>query len=268
MVNARNVRHRAKTGVERALHHTPAGPRMKYRAELQHWQDELAHLSDWFVTGHRDWWGIRPPHAEQKLETADVWSVNAIMTMHHLRPSYLEELQTTADAFAGERVLEVGCGPLAPVLQFEGCDRHALDPLNGRYVDAGWPLYGLDAKFVTAGAERMPYPDAWFDSVISVNALDHVDDFERSAAEIVRVLRPGGRLMFEVEYHEPTVTEPLKLDDRRVTAAFEGVDLLKAREIRSPELFANLAQRFDLSESVIPSLGSGEIYAAWHGVRR
>jgi ubiquinone/menaquinone biosynthesis C-methylase UbiE len=53
----------------------------------------------------------------------------------------------------------------------------------------------------------MPYPDAYFDAVISVNALDHVDDFERVASEMQRVLRKGGGIYFEVECHAPAVTE-------------------------------------------------------------
>lgn len=262
---AQRINHRLRMGVDRAMQHTPAGARRKYRAEMQHWRDELAHLNDWFTEGTRDWWGIPAPTAEQKAASSGVWSADAILTMHALRPSYHEELQLRPDALAGERVLEVGCGPLAPVLSFDHCERHGLDPLIDQYTAAGWPLYALDTTFVNAGAERMPYPDSYFDTVISVNALDHVDDFEQSASEIQRVLKPGGRIMFEVEYHEPTITEPLKLDDSRIAQAFHGVSMSKVREVSAHELFANLVTRYGLNSDVMPNLGSCEQYALWHG---
>ena len=239
----------------------------KEAAELAHWRHELEHLRRWFIDGTEDWWGLPAPSDEQKLTASDLWATNGILTMHHLRATYWEELQLDGEALDGERVLEVGCGPLAPVLQFRGCERHGLDILIDAYLNAGWPLFDLDVRFVDAPAERMPYPDGWFDSVISVNALDHVDDFEATCREMERVLRPGGRMRFNVEYHKPTVTEPLELDDRRVEAAFERVPVRKVREVSAPELFRGIGERFGLPSSAPPQLGSGERYALWTGVK-
>ncbi len=39
-----------------------------------------------------------------------------------MSPSYLVELQLGADAFAGKRVLEIGCGPV-PILPFDDCEQ-------------------------------------------------------------------------------------------------------------------------------------------------
>ena len=42
-----------------------------------------------------------------------------------------------------------------------------------------------------------------------INSLDHVDDLERTVAEIKRITRPGGHVVLAVEVgHEPTWTEP------------------------------------------------------------
>src|SRR4051812_23443438 len=71
----------------------------KYDAELTYWRGELQHLREWFEDGTRDWWGIPAPTGTQKRAPSDVWSVNAIYTMHALRPSYHEELQLDRDAF-------------------------------------------------------------------------------------------------------------------------------------------------------------------------
>jgi SAM-dependent methyltransferase len=197
----------------------------KYDAELNYWRGEMINLGKWYRDGTIDWWGIRPPTEAQKLNLSSSWVVNAVYTMHALRPSYTEELQVDRSHFAGRKVLEIGNGPLAPILQFEGCERHCVDPLNNLYVEAGWPLFDYDIKFLSVGAESLPYPDNHFDAVISVNALDHVDDFDRVAGEMQRVLKPDGEMLFEVEYHAPTVTEPLALDDNYIRRAFSRCHL-------------------------------------------
>ncbi len=47
-----------------------------------------------------------------------------------------------------------------------------------------------------AGAESLPFDDATFDAVVSTLVLCTVDDIAATLAEIRRVLRPGGRLLF------------------------------------------------------------------------
>jgi ubiquinone/menaquinone biosynthesis C-methylase UbiE len=51
------------------------------------------------------------------------------------------------------------------------------------------------AEFVQAPAEDLPFGDASFDTVVSTLVLCGVD-VDRSLAELRRVLRPGGRLLF------------------------------------------------------------------------
>lgn len=50
-----------------------------------------------------------------------------------------------------------------------------------------------DASFQLAACEELPYPDDRFDFVLSHEVLEHVRDDRAAAAEIVRVLKPGGR---------------------------------------------------------------------------
>jgi len=51
-------------------------------------------------------------------------------------------------------------------------------------------LVGGDVHRVEA--DRMPFPDAAFDRVVVVDLLEHVADDVRCAAELHRILRPGG----------------------------------------------------------------------------
>ena len=241
--------------------------RRKYESELSYWRTELVHLEEWFVRGTRDWWGLRPPREDQKCRISELWVMNAIATRNVLRPSYLEKLKLEADCFTGKRVLEVGSGPTAPILQFTNCERHCVDPLVNVYMEAGWPLFAYDAKFINTGGESLPYPDEYFDAVISVNALDHVEDFERVAAEMQRVLKRGGGTYFETEYHTPTVTEPIRLNDARVIGAFSKCDLKMVLDRTGREVFEALMKRFDLQPFDYYHFDA-ERFCTWHGIRR
>lgn len=266
----RTIRRRIKAPADQLLRRVNPSYRLKRKhdAEIFYWKSELKHLKEWFQDGSTDWWGMRPPTPEQKLNVSELWIVNAVMTMHYLRPSYAEELRIKPDCFTGKRVLEVGSGPLAPILQFSDCIRHCIDPLSNMYLAAGWPLFEYDAKFINIAGEALPYPDGYFDAAISVNALDHVDDFERVVSQIQRVLRKGGGVYFEVEYHEPTVTEPIKLNDSRVMKAFSECQLEMIVNRTGREMFEALVKRFDLLPNQFERFGDAERFVTWHGVRR
>ena len=55
---------------------------------------------------------------------------------------------------------------------------------------------GREARIVDAPAERLPFPDASVDTVVSTLVLCTVPDPERTLNEIARVLRPDGQLLF------------------------------------------------------------------------
>jgi ubiquinone/menaquinone biosynthesis C-methylase UbiE len=55
---------------------------------------------------------------------------------------------------------------------------------------------GRHAEIVDARAESLPFPDGSFDTAVVTFALCSVTDTDSALAEIARVLRPGGRLLF------------------------------------------------------------------------
>ncbi|BBZ73593.1 hypothetical protein MPRS_46860 [Mycobacterium paraseoulense] len=96
------------------------------------------------------------------------------------------------------RVLEIGCGTgnltimakrAHPHLEVIGCDPDPRALERARRKTDG-------VRFEQGYAERLPYADGEFDRVLSSMMLHHVNDDAKAAAaaEIFRVLRPGGRL--------------------------------------------------------------------------
>ncbi len=51
------------------------------------------------------------------------------------------------------------------------------------------------AHLQIAAGEQLPYPDNFFDLVLSHEVIEHVQDDHLAAAEMVRVLKPGGRIV-------------------------------------------------------------------------
>lgn len=90
----------------------------------------------------------------------------------------------------GDRVLEVGCGKgrfLHAVGAARRVELHGVDPAPSLLAGAS-----AFASIRDGSLERIPHPDAAFDVVFSVEALEHSNAWERSIDELVRVVRPGG----------------------------------------------------------------------------
>ena len=68
-------------------------------------------------------------------------------------------------------------------------------------------------EVVDAGAERLPFPDARFDTVVGTLVLCTIPDPQAALAEAARVLRPGGRLLF-IEHVRSDDEKLARLQDR------------------------------------------------------
>ncbi len=138
----------------------------------------------------------------------------------------------------GEHVLEVGCGT------------GVVARTAARRVGANGRVTGLDPSPVMLSiargiaeqeglsdridlhegdVRRLPFGDGQFDVVLAVTALSHTTDADRAIPEMLRVLRPGGRIgIFDMDVSSWIIAHPDRELTRRVGAvgsmvAIDGV---------------------------------------------
>ncbi len=93
-------------------------------------------------------------------------------------------------------VLENGCGVgmyVEHLAQSGGCV-HGLEYDLERAQEAGL----RNPRVINAAGEYLPYPANMFDLILSHEVLEHVQDDQRAVREMLRVLKPGGRVVIFV----------------------------------------------------------------------
>ena len=119
----------------------------------------------------------------------------------------LEIVNQTSVVIAKARVLEVGCGRGATLLEFAkrgavvtGVDYAESALALCRNLQAKWFQEGSVrlAQFVQADARHLPFEKGTFDVVYSVGLVEHFEDPGPILAEQCRVLRDGGYCVVQV----------------------------------------------------------------------
>jgi SAM-dependent methyltransferase len=133
-----------------------------------------------------------------KQPQRSTWSAGAYAAVGSRILLASEQLCESVDLHAGERVLDVGCGSgnaaLAAARRFcrvvgVGGDPDLLERARRRAE-----AEGLEVTFLEGEAEDLPFPDGSFEAALSAGEDLPGRDLRHSAAELLRVCRPGGRI--------------------------------------------------------------------------
>ena len=166
------------------------------------------------------------------------------------RESYLDLLGIKA----GDRVLDVGCGSgvvtraiakrVGPNGRVVGLDPSPSFLAVAREI-ADKSGVGERIEFREGSAKKLPFNDSEFDAVIAVTVLAHMHDGAKAVPELVRVIRPGGRVgVFDFDADMTVFTHPDREMTRRiVSSAADAVAIDGWIARRMPALFASAGVR-------------------------
>jgi ubiquinone biosynthesis O-methyltransferase len=167
-----------------------------YRRQVPYWLPGLS----WYAAREAP---IRNNQSMYRTYAAEWWTGRHrwLRTMHNLVPARLKYFDRIVGDWRGLRVLDLGCGGgfMAEALARRGAGVIGIDPSAPAITAAREHarVEGLDIDYRVASGEDLPVPDGSLDYVVSVDVFEHVADLALVLNEIARVLKPGGRLLFD-----------------------------------------------------------------------
>jgi demethylmenaquinone methyltransferase/2-methoxy-6-polyprenyl-1,4-benzoquinol methylase len=163
--------------------------------------------------------------------------VNDILSLGRAR-SWRKVVAEAVGAVPGEKVLDLaaGTGTSSEPYADAGVDVVAAD-LSLGMLEVG-RARRPDIEFVQADATRLPFADESFDVVTISFGLRNIQDHQRALAEMLRVTRPGGRLVI-CEFSTPAFGPLRTVYTEYLMKALPGI---AARAASNPEAYQYLAE--------------------------
>jgi SAM-dependent methyltransferase len=139
-------------------------------------------------------------------------------TNSHYQKIMLAMAEESSDDFLkGKIVADFGCGPRGSLVWINSASlRIGIDVLVDRYANAFKENITSHGMIYVKSTEKViPLPSDFVDTMFTLNAIDHVDNFDVMCQEILRVLRPGGELIASFNLEEPASScEPQQLNEK------------------------------------------------------
>ena len=118
-----------------------------------------------------------------------------------ITPVRFAYIRSVAGELQRRRVLDLGCGGglLAEPLACAGAEVTGVDVCEAalRIANRHAQENGLCVEYARAAAESLPLAGAAFDVVVAFDVLEHVVDLPTAIQEVARVLKPGGRFIYD-----------------------------------------------------------------------
>jgi SAM-dependent methyltransferase len=113
-----------------------------------------------------------------------------------------------SECSGGDRILEIGFGTGLSFLNLSETYReiHGLDlTADAALVQKNFADRNVKTDLRQGNVLAMPYEDGFFDTVLLISILEHLkpEDQPKAFAEIRRVLKPGGQVVYGVPIERP-----------------------------------------------------------------
>lgn len=101
----------------------------------------------------------------------------------------------------GERILDIGCGDgyYDTLAAKKGAEIVGIDIHGPRLTLAQNFRSGEKTKFLYMDAEKMDFPAAYFDKVMSLCVIEHLNNDDQVMQNVSRVIKPGGNFVFSAD---------------------------------------------------------------------
>ena len=211
----------------------------KARAELRYWTERFI-------------------NEDQKLRNG--WYEQLMLNISGMQHSDLE----------GKIVADFGSGPRGSLEWCDHCGKRiCIDVLASEYMQVG--IGDHKAVYVQSTESYIPLPSNYVDILFTVNSLDHVEELEIIANELLRIIKPGGILCASLNLNEPSSpAEPQTITEDWVLAQLacnHGVERYKVAPKVPDDIYQHLNE-WAIGRGEPPPLPSGEIGVLWCVIRK
>lgn len=157
---------------------------------------------------------------------------------HPQSHSFIERRRKTLELLGDlneRRLLDLGCGSgaLLEGLAHQNVEYHGIDisPRMIQCASSRIEELGLTSRYsVQVGdVESLPYSPAYFDAVVGMGLLEYFDQPQRLLNEVLRVAKPGARLVF-------TIPKKFCLNDLLVRVTEPARAVVRAVIGKTPEI--------------------------------
>lgn len=141
-------------------------------------------------------------HQKDRFDQPEV--LNQVRSWLIERYGYIREENWWKEYGEQPIILDAGCGAAISAVELFGEKLHssaylgadissAVDIARLRFREKGFP-----GAFIQCDLNKLPFPKNSIDIIFSEGVLHHTDSTEQSLKQIVKLLRPGGRILFYV----------------------------------------------------------------------
>jgi ubiquinone/menaquinone biosynthesis C-methylase UbiE len=176
----------------------------------------------------------------------------------YIHSVHIQMLNKALKGLHNGNILDFGCGTgrISRWLAFRGWRVVGVDITTGMLTAARDLTKSTNVSFLRFDGLSLPFRDSSFELVVTVYVLSSIvqnsDSFQLVAAEIHRVLKPGGKLMMI----EITDSEELCVEKHKERLTSVGFTLVHQQPVRLRfDRYIALAQRRFVPIGFIPMLG-------------